>query len=220
MTMALMQVNSSLAVQGAVVLARDETGFPENPQIGTMVVKDQVLYAYIKIGGLETWYPFASKTNSYVHVQALASTTWTVAHNLGTTDVWTQIKDANGSIVVANVTPIDENTLTITFTSASTGSVVVVAPDSIDVPVVKATAINVGGNSEVVIDNSGVRINGSYALTSANIEEQIADAVAEETNRALAAEALLQVAIDTKANSADVYTKAEIDSMVVNGGSF
>lgn len=218
--MAVMQINSNLHLNGALVMAKDEQDFPVNPQVGTMIIKDQVLYAYIKIGGLETWYPFASKTNSYVHVQALAATTWTITHNLGTRDVWTQIKDANGAIVSANVIAINEDQLQVNFTTATTGSLVVVAPDSIDVPIVKSTEVIIGTNSEVVINSGGVMINGSYALTAASIEQQIADAVAAETDRATAVEQSLVAMIGAKANTADVYSRTYIDSMIVNGGSY
>lgn len=162
--------------------------FPENPRIGTFVIKDQCLYGYIKIGGMETWYPFASKTNSYVHVQGLAATVWTINHNLGTSDVWIQTKDSNGNIVQAYTDVVNANTVTVNFTTAITGTAVVVAPDSIDVPQIKATSLEVS-NGDVIIDSSGIRIQGSYVLTDANIseiaEQAAFDAIAASTTDAL-----------------------------------
>ena len=181
------RIYNDVALHGALVMSKNESGFPENPQVGTIIVKDYCLYAYIRIGGMETWYPFANKTNSYVHVQGEAALTWTVVHDLGTADVWIQVKDESGNIVQVGKKTIDENSFTLNFTQATKGTVVVVAPDTIDVPGVKATSINVA-NDSVIIDNSGVRVNGSYVLTSANIETQINNAVAVETSARIAAD--------------------------------
>lgn len=210
------RILNDLVVQGSFVMADNRSTFPENPAIGTFVVKDECLFGYIKIGGMETWYPFASKTNSYIHSQGLPSLTWTIQHNLGTTDVWTQIKDSQGRIVQAQVTPTDENTLTVTFTSATAGTAVVVAPDSIDVPTVKASVLSVA-NDYVIIDSSGVRIDGSYALTSGNIEQYAQAAVASEAAARQAADTTLQSNIDAEASTregADAILAAAINTKV------
>lgn len=204
------RIYNDVALHGALVMSKNESGFPENPQVGTIIVKDYCLYAYIRIGGMETWYPFANKTNSYVHVQGEAALTWTVVHNLGTADVWIQVKDEFGNIVQVGKTTIDENSFTLNFTQATKGSVVVVAPDTIDVPGVKATSINVA-NDSVIIDNLGVRVNGSYVLTSANIETQINNAVAVETSARIAADANLQANID-----AEVARATGVEGLLTN----
>lgn len=204
------RIYNDVALHGALVMSKNESGFPENPQIGTIIVKDFCLYAYIRIGGMETWYPFANKTNSYVHVQGEAALTWTVVHNLGTADVWIQVKDESGNIVQVGKTTIDENSFTLNFTQATKGTVVVVAPDTIDVPGVKATSINVA-NDSVIIDNSGVRVNGSYVLTSANIETQINNAVAVETSARISADSTLQNSID-----AEVARATGVEGLLTN----
>lgn len=204
------RIYNDVALHGALVMSKNESGFPENPQIGTIIVKDFCLYAYIRIGGMETWYPFANKTNSYVHVQGEAALTWTVDHNLGTADVWIQVKDESGNIVQVGKTTIDENSFTLNFTQATKGTVVVVAPDTIDVPGVKATSINVA-NDSVIIDNSGVRVNGSYVLTSANIETQINNAVAVETSARISADSTLQNSID-----AEVARATGVEGLLTN----
>ena len=204
------RIYNDVALHGALVMSKNESGFPENPQVGTIIVKDYCLYAYIRIGGMETWYPFANKTNSYVHVQGEAALTWTVDHNLGTDDVWMQVKDESGNIVRVGKTTIDENSFTLNFTQATKGTVVVVAPDTIDVPGVKATSINVA-NDSVIIDNSGVRVNGSYVLTSANIETQINNAVAVETSARIAADTTLQANID-----AEVARATGVEGLLTN----
>jgi precorrin isomerase len=207
------RVLNDLALHGALVMSKDESGFPANPTIGTMIIKDQAIYAYIQLGGLTTWYPFASKTNSYTHTQGGAASMWLVQHNLGTTNVWYQIQQSNGNIVSAGKTDIDINSFYLYFTEAITGTVVVVAPDSIDVPQVKATAIDVA-NGAVVIDNSGVKINGSYALTSSNIQNQIDTSIAAVVGAAPAALDTLKEIADQLA--ADESAVAALTTTVSN----
>jgi len=154
-------------VNGAITIIDNKSEFPENPRIGTIIIKDQILYAYLTIDEMETWYPFASRTRSYIHTQGEASSTWTVTHNLGTSDVWYQIRDEEGRITYAQTATVDSDSFTVSFTTPITGSVVVVAPDDIEVPNIKANNLSVAGDS-VIIDNSGIRVDGSYVLTAAN----------------------------------------------------
>ena len=207
------RVLNDLALHGALVMSKDESGFPANPAIGTIIIKDQAIYAYIKLGGLTTWYPFASKTNSYVHTQGGAAAMWLVQHNLGTTNVWYQVRQSNGNIVAAGKTDIDINSFYLYFTESITGTVVVVSPDSIDVPQVKATTLDVA-NGAVVIDNSGVKINGSYALTSSNIQNQIDTSIAAVVGAAPAALDTLKEIADQLA--ADESAVAALTTTVSN----
>ena len=207
------QILQDVAIHGGIQFLDAKESFPENPTIGTMVLKGTAIYAYITIGGMETWYPFANRTNSYVHVQGLPNTTWTINHQLHTTDVWLQIKDSNGKIVMATVTTVDSDTVRIDFTTAITGTAVIVAPDSINVPEIKASLISVGPN--VVINTNGVLINGSYALTAANIEQQIADVVAIETTARTAADTTLTNAINTE-TSARIAADSTLQTSINN----
>jgi hypothetical protein len=195
------RVLNDLALHGALVMSKDESGFPTNPAIGTIIIKDQAIYAYIQLGGLTTWYPFASKTNSYVHNQGGAASMWLVQHNLGTTNVWYQIRQSNGNIVSAGKTDIDINSFYLYFTEPITGTVVVVAPDSINVPQVSATAIDVA-HGAVVIDNSGVKVNGNPVLTGASIQPQIDASIAALVNGA-------PTALDTLKEIADQLASDE-----------
>jgi hypothetical protein len=198
------RIYNDLALYGALVMEVNETGFPANPKVGTFLMKDNNLYGYVSIGGLETWYPFSHKTLSYIHSQGLSSSTWTVVHNLGTTNVWIQVKDQNGNIVSVGKQDIDANSFRLTFTEAVRGTVMVVAPDSVDVPEVKATVIDVGN---VHISTSGITINGSSVLTSTNIQGQIDSSIAAVVGAAPAAlntleEIAAQLADDQDAVSA------------------
>ena len=204
------RVLNDLSLVGAMVFETDNADWPSNPAIGTMILKNQVLYAYIAVGGMETWYPFSTPTNSYIHTQGLASTTWVVNHGLGTTNVWFQIKDTNGNVVIAGKEDINDNSFRLRFTSAITGTVMVVAPDTIDVPAVRATMIDVGS---VQIRSDNISINGNNVLTSASITTQINNAISSVVGAAPAAldtlkEIADQLASDESAVSALTSTVA------------
>ena len=67
----------------------------------------------------------------YNHTQSTPSTTWTITHNLNTTSVVTDTSINFGGnlekILPLNVVLTDANTLTVTFSSAQTGKVRIVA---------------------------------------------------------------------------------------------
>ena len=100
------RVLDDLTLAGSLVMSGNNTEFPANPAIGTFLIKDQALYGYIKLGGLTTWYPFGAKTQSYVQTQGVASKTWTVQHNLGTSNIWFQVQDPTGNIIEVGKTNI------------------------------------------------------------------------------------------------------------------
>jgi hypothetical protein len=66
----------------------------------------------------------------YKHVQATASTTWTIAHYLKgypVVDVYVTINGAQEKILASEVTYIDTDTCTVTFTMAFAGTAMVSA---------------------------------------------------------------------------------------------
>jgi hypothetical protein len=60
--------------------------------------------------------------STFTHVQSIASTSWTINHNLGTFPSVTVVDDM-GNVIIADVTYVDDNTITISFSAASTGVV-------------------------------------------------------------------------------------------------
>lgn len=170
------RIHNNLALYGSVVLSVNEDSFPADPAIGTLILKGNVLYAYISVGGYTTWYPFASKTSSYIHSQGIASNTWVITHNLNTTNTWTQVKDENGHVVVAPTTNTSANVVTVNFTYPVAGTAIVVAPATLDVPEMKASVVT-AGNGTVIIDADGIRIAGQSVLTSANITTEVTSTV-------------------------------------------
>lgn len=206
--MSNIQVRSDLSVAGALVLSNNLTEFPSNPAVGTLVIKDQVLYCYLNIGDLETWYPFSQERNSYVHIQAIANATWTVNHNLGSDELFYQVQDATGNITSVGITKVNNNSFTVNFTTPETGIVVVVAPGDIIAPTVKASVLEVGGGY-VTINGSGVFVDGEPVLTEASLGDAVDDAVAASIGAALAP---LQSEIDA-AEASIVTLQGEVDQV-------
>jgi hypothetical protein len=195
------RVLNDLAVYGGISFLKQVTEFPDTPQLGQFVLKDNNLYGYLTVAGMDAWYPFGQRTVYYVHTQAMPSLTWVVNHGLGTTEVFVQVKDQNGNIINVGKTDVDENTFHLNFTSAVTGTVLVVATATINVPRINASQLNIAG--VVTADSAGLRVNGEFVLTTATISAEIAAAVQAEADARIAADGL-------KANAADVYTKTQV----------
>ena len=147
------------------------TDFPPNPRIGSAVIVNRILHVYMEMGGVQSWYPLTQHTSSYIHTQGVPSQTWTVSHNLGTSNLWTQVKDNTGNILIVNKQDVDLNTFTLHFTTPTIGTCVVAAPEAVNVPTVKATVFEIG-SGEVVLDSSGVRVNGDYLATTLALQSK------------------------------------------------
>lgn len=68
----------------------------------------------------DLWVP---KHIRYTHVQSSATTTWTVNHNLGSRPGGVTVVDSGENIVFGDVLYVNDNSLTITFSSAFGGKV-------------------------------------------------------------------------------------------------
>lgn len=70
----------------------------------------------------------------YRHTQSVASTTWTIVHNLGgnggqgvpAVDVLVPINGVDTKIMPDQITKTDSNTVTVTFSTARTGTAIVI----------------------------------------------------------------------------------------------
>lgn len=202
------RVLNDLAIYGGLSFLKEVIDFPENPRPGQFVLKDQNLYGYLKVAGMEAWYPFGQRTVYHVHTQAVPSLIWTVEHNLGTFDVFIQVKDENGNVLSVAKVDVDQNSFTLHFTSATRGTVLVVATATINVAKIRAENLNIA--DVVIADSTGLRVNGEHVLTNTFIDGRIAQAVQGEATQRASADAALQQAVDLKANAADVYTRAQL----------
>jgi hypothetical protein len=167
-------MNTSVNILGGINLHSSMTfkvntsnTLPENPEIGTLAIKDGMLYGYFTIQGVEVWYPFSSQNSSYVHTQGVASQEWIIQHNLNSENIWYQVRDSQGNITMVGAETItSRNEIHLKFSIPITGVAVLVAARSIDVPAMSTSLIEVGSN--VVIDTTGVKVNGEYVLTNAD----------------------------------------------------
>lgn len=203
------QILSDVEVDGSIVLIHDYPDFPLNPKVGQFCLVNNQAYFYLVFQGIETWYPFAAKPNYYLHTQALPAITWTVNHNLGTNNLFVQIRNSEGNLVNASMVPSNVNSFQVKFTSAISGTLMVLSPADIDVPVVQASYMSIA-NGAVVLDSSGVKINGTYALTEASVALK-----ANSTD--LDAEISARIAADLLAAPQETtYTKTQVDAAIAS----
>lgn len=108
-----------------------ESGFPSTPVVGRMLFTNQRLYVCIDIGsGFPVWIPLTNEVNTYSYQQSSASASWSIAHNLATTNPLVQIYDNTQTMIIPNsVDIVDANNLTVTFGSAVAGMAVIMYGD-------------------------------------------------------------------------------------------
>jgi hypothetical protein len=92
---------------------QDQADVQGPPVDGAFLRYDAATDKYIHSGG-------ASGDLSYTHTQAVASTVWTVNHNLGKKPAVTVV-DSGENVVFGDVTYVDLNILTVTFLAAFGG---------------------------------------------------------------------------------------------------
>lgn len=95
----------------------------ERRAIGMAVFVEETGRLYILRGGIQNsnWKEFsAGKSETYKHVQGVASSVWTVTHNLGKFPSVTVV-DSAGTEWVGDVKYLNDNSLTISFTVAFSG---------------------------------------------------------------------------------------------------
>jgi hypothetical protein len=177
--------------------------FPPNPQPVTLWPKDGFLYAYMNIGGLLAWRPLIKiSTQCHLHTQGEPAAKWTIRHGLKTRKLWMQVLDETGNVLGVGKTDVDDDMFELEFPEPYTGSCVVVSPDLVDVPEVKADVIDIAGR--VRIDSTGVRIGGEYLLTADQIKALL--------------DPRFQLLSDTLAGKADKNGAALIDPIIQGGG--
>jgi len=113
------------------MVIQTEENFPITPIVGRVVFKDSKLYMCVAINNLiPVWLPLTNKIDTVVHTEAVASTTWTVTHNLNTTIPLLQVYDSNGVMLIPdNVVPTSNNVMAVTFNTAQAGTAIVLFGD-------------------------------------------------------------------------------------------
>src|ERR1019366_3460832 len=146
---------------GSLTMSQGLTNFPDSPRQNTIIVKaDGTPWIYSTIGDLPTWRPLLSMNSYYIHTQGVASTTWTISHNLGTCYFVFVCYDDTGNVMQPSRIIPNSNGLSFqaTFSVAVTGTLVVFAA---------AAGLGDGGNDTVfggIISTDTVALASRYYL--------------------------------------------------------
>lgn len=101
------------------------TSFPSNANAGELFYRNDELKLYVHNGS--TWIELSSlPSTGYKHTQGSATTTWSVGHNLNSTDlIFTVYVDIGGSvykpILPSDFDFVNINNVTLTFSTAQSG---------------------------------------------------------------------------------------------------
>ncbi|CAB4129445.1 hypothetical protein UFOVP116_10 [uncultured Caudovirales phage] len=185
------RILSDVSLNGNLSFEKNHTGFPPNPAPRTLIVKDGIPYLYTELvngSGYYTWTPIGSRQSAHLHTQGVASSEWTVTHNFNSENFGYFVYDQDHNLVLANTQIIDPNTVKVLLTMATTGTAVFFSMESIFTQMVNASD-NVQINTITLRDAAGV-------LTVNNNPVAMAEAVAN--------------------SFAQVYTKAQTDSAIIN----
>lgn len=135
---------------GVLILNQENTSFPANPTLGTLVIKGLSLYTYITIAGVTNWYPLVQKklnSSNYIGEQNTLSNTWLVQHNLNTIKYHYQVQDINNNLLTPiNLIPIDNDSFELVFANPCIGNILVI---SIDDLFIDQLAIGDGNNVQI-----------------------------------------------------------------------
>jgi len=171
MSNAVIRHLADLDLRGSLVFGKNLSSFPTTPRQGEAVLKDGALWTYTSIGGYETWYPLTNKKNTYVHQQAVAATSWTVNHGLGTENVMLAVYDANNTLTYSGLTIANADQIILEFAEAVSGRVVIFADSDVFVPRVQSKSI-----AAESLDIAGVVIADATGLTISGFKPALTDA--------------------------------------------
>jgi len=193
------------------------TDFPQDPKPRTLIVKEGMAYLYTELvtnSGYFTWTPIGLKQTAYLHTQGVASTTWNVTHDFGTSNFIYFVYDNDHTLVLSNITIVDNNTAQINLSEAITGTAVFFSIQHVSAPNVTAVD-SLTVNTVTLRDASGVLTVNNNAVA---MEESVASRIAlvytktqsdSALSSAVSAEAVLRAAADSALG-------ARIDSVLSN----
>ena len=211
------RVLGGLDLASTLSFEQNYSGFPADPKPRTLVVKEGMAYLYTELvvdSGYFTWTPIGLKQTAYLHTQGVASTTWTVTHDFGTTDFGYFVYDNNHHLVVASVTVIDENSVLINLSEAITGTAVFFSIQHVSAPNVTAVD-SITINTMTLRDAIGVLTVNNNAVA---MEESVASRLAQKYSTTQA-DAAIAAAVSAEAvlrTAADGTLSARIDSVLSN----
>jgi|GEM_PF-5532439 len=169
------RVLGDLELSGVLRWKKNLSDFPLSPDPYTLITKDGIPYFYTELvngSGFFSWQPIGIKQASYLHVQGVASTMWTVAHNFNTEDFAYFIYDSNHNLMIADIQVIDLNTIKVVLSEAMTGTAVLFSMQYLNSTTISATQqLNLG--SAVLTSNAGVlEVNNNPIAFTQHVDAQ------------------------------------------------
>jgi hypothetical protein len=123
-----MQILHNLRMKSSTIVLSAEESFPSSPSIGQFCFTDGILYIYATLKDLTTWYPLTNKSLYYVHSQGVASTSWSIEHNLNSKNLIIMVYDYDDVMqLVSDITFTDNDNIILEFTEATRGRAVIFA---------------------------------------------------------------------------------------------
>lgn len=213
------EVLSSTELHGATFkIATNYSEFPTNPASGDLAIVGGILYFFTSIKGVTTWFPLTNEKTSLVHVQISPSTTWTISHDMNSTDFGVFAYDETGRLQIVQPTAVDENTIELNFTAPKRGRAVVFFESYSQVPM-QITGL------ESQLQQISDQVNGiaqqalalaTFSTTVSDIQTDITDLQTETANIASIQTSLttLQTAVTTLQNTPPAVSEQYVDDRI------
>lgn len=105
------------------------TTFPIDPKVGQIAFVNNTVYICVRTDPLPAiWIPLTQEITAYTHTQSTPSTSWTIVHNLNTSDIHVQIFNSDNVFVIPDeITILGPNSCTVTFSGNQDGKAVVLS---------------------------------------------------------------------------------------------
>ena len=219
------RVLGDLELSGVLRWKKNLSDFPLNPEPYTLITKDGIPYFYTELvngSGFFSWQPIGIKQASYLHVQGVASSVWTVRHNFNTEDFAYFVYDSNHNLMIADIAIVDLNTIQVELSEAMTGTVVLFSLQYLNSTTISASQqLNLG--TAVLTSNAGVlEVNNNPLAFTQYVDAQDAalgariDSLVSNTDPS-AIDSLSEIV--TAFQTADGDLNSAISSMSTNAAS-
>jgi len=120
-----MKHNGTIDLQGNLlknITLETVVNFPATAKPGSFIFKDKRVMICVEIdNGVPFWVPLTNEVDTFIYTQAVAATTWTINHNLNSSNTIVQIIDGSGNHIVPDTIVQTFDTTTVTFINAQAG---------------------------------------------------------------------------------------------------
>lgn len=107
------------------------SSFPENPVVGSLILKGNTVYICVNVQDYPVWVPLTRDIESYIHNQAESTATWTITHDLNCDIVSVTVYDENSKMIIpSEIQLTSKTTATVTLSAAMTGRAIISAGDT------------------------------------------------------------------------------------------